>query len=68
MPGKGFNKAGDIGRVAQSPAQALNRRVQVVFEIDKSLRRPKSLTQFLSRHDLARVFQQCCKNLDWLPL
>ena len=50
--GQRFDKARVFRRVAQRLADFVNGRIQVVIDIDKSVR-PQPLLQFLPRHHLA---------------
>ena len=58
-----FYETGIFGRVAQDFPQPHYRIVQPVVEIDESVALPETVAQFVSRDDLARVFQEHDKNL-----
>src|ERR1039457_4584895 len=65
-PGKRFDKAWALRRVAEDLPDLVDGRVEVALDIDKSIR-PQPLLQFLPRHHLPRPLQQNCKHLEWLP-
>ena len=67
-PGHSFDKRWIFCRVAQSIAQPADRGVQAVIKIDKGVRRPKLLLQFIADNDLTRSFDQSKQYLERLFL
>jgi hypothetical protein len=59
---RGFYKTRVVCRIAQRPAQLVDRSVQTVLEVHKCVGRPKLLAQLLARDDLARLLQQHGQN------
>ena len=65
-PRNGFNITGRARRVAESVAEFLDGFIQSVIEIDKNIGRPEASPEFLTRHDLARAFEEQRQDLNWL--
>src|ERR1700676_3102948 len=57
-----------VGGVVQRRPQTFDGRVQAVFEIEKSIGRPKLFLQFLARHQLAPPIEQHLQDSDRLSL
>ncbi len=62
-PRQRLDKTRTIRRVSQHFAQPHHCVVQPVIEIDKSVPRPKALSQFVAGNDLAGIFQKYGQNL-----
>src|SRR5262249_41804994 len=65
---KRFDIARLFGRIAQGITQLLDRVVQTCIEVNKGVRRPKLLPEFVARNQVARMFEQKCKQLEGLIL
>src|SRR5262249_2650935 len=63
-----FDKAGIRSRIVQSVTDLVDRSVQAVIKIDKSVSRPDLLSQLLPGHDLSWVLQELSQNLKRLLL
>jgi hypothetical protein len=57
-----------LSRVAESFTELCHRFIQAVIEIDKGIRRPELVSQFLPGHQLPGTFQQDSKHPEWLIL
>jgi hypothetical protein len=64
-PRQRLDKARTLGRVAQHFANLVNGGIQVVIDVDESVR-PETLLQFLPGHDLPGALQQDGENLKGL--
>jgi len=64
----GLDKARSISRVAQSFPQPLRGIVQTLFEVNKRIRGPDPLLQFLACDDLTGMLQQHLQEEEWLFL
>src|ERR1700677_129316 len=53
-----LNESRRLSGISQRIPQLLHRLIQPMIEVDKSIRRPKPLTQFVSRYHLARPLKQ----------
>jgi hypothetical protein len=63
-----FYELGLLGRIRKCRPKPFNGSVQAAFEIDKSVVRPESSLQFLTRHRRSRLRKQECKNFHGLPV
>jgi hypothetical protein len=54
----GLNEDGPLRRFAQSVAQPLDGGIQTMIEVNKGVRRPEFVAQFLSSNQLSRPFQE----------
>ena len=68
FPGKGLDKAGIVGRIAQSITQLLDGSVDAVFEVDEAPIRPEGGTQLFTGDDRARVFEKQREKAEGLAL
>ena len=66
--GKGFDKAGVLGMIAQGLAQLVYRDPQAVIEVDGRFRAPQLLLQFLAGNYLPWMPQECRKHFEGLTL
>src|SRR6266851_450010 len=64
----GFHKAGTLGGVAESLTDFVDRFVEPVVEIHKSVCGPESFLKFLASYDLAVVLKQHRQDLEGLFL
>ena len=58
-----FNESGLSCVVGKSVSQAVDGTVDAVIEFEKAKGRPQAEAQFFSRHNLARAFEKCDKNV-----
>jgi hypothetical protein len=65
-PRQRLDKARTFGRIPQHFPNLVNRSIQVVIDVDKSVG-PEPLLQLLPRHYLAGLLQQNTENLKRLP-
>src|SRR3954447_10453427 len=62
-PRQRLNKSRIVSRIPQRLANFVYRGIQSMFKIDEGIGRPKTLSQFLPRNQLARSRKQRGKNL-----
>jgi hypothetical protein len=65
-PGDGFYIPGRGCRVTQRVAEFLDRFVQSVVKVDKDVRGPKALPEFIAGEYLAGTFQEHTQEQQWL--
>ena len=68
MAGDSFDEAWIVWTVTQGFAQALDRVIQSLIEINERVSRPDSPSELLPRDDLARMFQQHLQKMEGLLL
>jgi hypothetical protein len=67
-PSNGFHEAGTLGRVAERFTDFVDRFVEPVVEIHKSVCGPKVFLKFLASYDLAGMLKEHRQNLEGLFL
>src|ERR1700729_2438273 len=65
-PGKRFDKAWGLCRVAQHLPDLVDGGIQVAFDIHKRVR-PQALLQLFPHNHVARPLQKDSEHLEWLP-
>jgi hypothetical protein len=63
-----FHESGTLGIIAERGAQAFDRRVQPVLEVDERAVRPQPASELLTRQNFCRPFEQDRQQLEWLIL
>jgi len=63
-----FDVAGFLGRIGQDIAQLLDGAVQTSIKVNKRVRRPEFLTEFLTRNQVTCMLQQNGEHLEGLVL
>ena len=65
---QGFDEPWTVGGIAERGPQLRDGDVEAALEVDEGLLAPQPSPQFVTRHELARTFDECRQQLKRLVL